>query len=67
MVAVIETAAGDAVGGGCGAVQDGPFDEGRRVGRHQPQLNRFRSRSAPLAADKLWKAAGPASPPPLTS
>ena len=41
MVAGIEAAAEDAAAGGRGAVQDGPFDEGRRVGRHQLQLNRF--------------------------
>ena len=67
MVAGIEAAAGDAVGGGRGVVHDGRVDEGRRgVGRRRSR-SAFDRRSAPQAAEKLWEASGPASSPPLTS
>ena len=67
MVAGIEAAAGDAVGGGRGVVHDGRVDEGRRgVGRRRSQ-SVFDRHSVPQAAEKLWEASGPASSPPLTS
>ena len=66
MVVGVEAAAGYAVAGGRGVVQDGRVDEGRRgVGRSRCRTA-FDRRSVPLAAWKLWEAAGPASPPPLT-
>ncbi len=67
MVTDIEDAAGDAAAGGCGVVQDGRVDEGRRgVGRRRSR-SVFDRRSVPQAAEKLWEAAGPASSSPLTS
>ena len=67
MVAGIEAAAGDAVGGGYGGVQDGRVDEGRRGVSRSRCRTAFDRRSVPQAAEKLWEASGPASSPPLTS
>ena len=67
MVAGAEVSAGDAAGGGCGGVQGGRVEEGRRgVGRSRCRTA-FDRLSVPQAAWKLWEAAGSASPPPLTS
>ena len=67
MMAGAEVAAGDAAGGGCGGVHDGRVDEGRRGVSRSRCRTAFDRHSVPQAAWKLWEAAGPASPTPLTS
>ena len=67
MVTGIEAAVEDAAGGGCDSAQDGRVDEGRRVGRPQPQPVGSRPPLwVPEAAQKLWEAEFAASPTPLT-
>ena len=66
MMAGAEVSAGDAAGGGCGGVQDGRVEEGRRgVGRSRCR-SAFDRPWVPQAAEKVWEAAVAASSPPLT-
>ena len=64
MVAGIEAAVEDAAGGGCGSAQDGCVDEGRRVGRPQPQPDRCRPPLGPRSCpEALGSCSGRLSTP----
>ena len=56
IIATTEAKAKIAAAGGLGSAQDGPIDEGRRVGRPQPQPRRLRPllgpRSCPEALER---------------